>query len=85
MRQIHGDMVAMCPFGIYGCLVIVLPFLVGVSQCYQLSDSSLSSTGTGVCMDGVESKDSKDDVNWLPSLRALVLAAGDDVCGVMEW
>ena len=36
-------------------------------------------------MDGVESEDSKDDADWLPSLRASVLAVGDDVCGVMEW
>ena len=36
-------------------------------------------------MDGVESEDSKDDTDWLPSLRASVLAMGDDVCGVMEW
>ena len=36
-------------------------------------------------MDGVESKDPKDNANWLPSLEALMLAAGDDVCGVMEW
>ena len=39
----------------------------------------------GDCMDGVKSKDSKDDADWLPSLRASVLAAGDDICGVMEW
>ena len=39
----------------------------------------------GVCVDGVESEDSKVDADWLPLLRALVLAAGDDVCGVMEW
>ena len=36
-------------------------------------------------MDGVESKDSEVDADWLPSLRALVLAAGNDICGVMEW
>ena len=36
-------------------------------------------------MDGVESEDSEGDADWLPSLRALVLAAGDDVCGVIEW
>ena len=43
------------------------------------------STGTGVCVDGVESKDPEDDADWLPSLRASVLAAGDDICGMMEW
>ena len=36
-------------------------------------------------MDGIESEDPKDDANWLPSLRALVLAAGDDIGGMMEW
>ena len=36
-------------------------------------------------MDGVKSEGSKDNANWLPSLRASVLAAGDDVCGIMEW
>ena len=36
-------------------------------------------------MDGVKSEGPKDDTNWLPSLRASVLAAGDDVSGVMEW
>ena len=36
-------------------------------------------------MDGVESKDSEDDTDGLPSLEASMLAAGDDVCGVMEW
>ena len=36
-------------------------------------------------MAGVESEDSKGDADWLPSLRALVLAAGNDVCGMMEW
>ena len=36
-------------------------------------------------MDGVESEDPEDDANWLPSLEALMLAAGDDVCGVIEW
>ena len=39
----------------------------------------------GVCVDGVESEDPKDDADWLPSLEASMLAAGDDVCGVMEW
>ena len=36
MRQIRGDMVATCPFWIYGCLVIALPFPVGVWQCYPI-------------------------------------------------
>ena len=36
-------------------------------------------------MDGVESKDSKVDTDWLPLLRGEVLATGDDICGVMEW
>ena len=36
MRQIHSDMVATCPFWIYGRLVIALPFPVGVSQCYPI-------------------------------------------------
>ena len=36
-------------------------------------------------MDGVESKGSKDDADWLPSLRAEVLAVGNNVCGIMEW
>ena len=36
-------------------------------------------------MDGVKSEDSKDNANWLPSLRGEVLAAGDNLCGVMEW
>ena len=37
-------------------------------------------------MDGIESKDSEDDANWLPSLEASMLAAGDDVCGQMrDW
>ena len=36
-------------------------------------------------MDSIESEDPKDDANWLPSLRASVLAVGDDVCGVIEW
>ena len=36
-------------------------------------------------MDGVKSKDSKVNANWLPSLRASVLAVGDDICGVIEW
>ena len=39
----------------------------------------------GVCVAGVKSKDSEDNANWLPSLRALVLAVGDDICGMMEW
>ena len=45
----------------------------------------MSSTGAGVCVDGVESKDSKVNADWLPSLRDKVLAMGDDVCGVIEW
>ena len=49
-----------------------------------MSDSSLLSTAAGVCVDGVESEDPEDDADWLPSLEASVLAAGDDVCGVME-
>ena len=36
-------------------------------------------------MDGIESEDSEDDTDWLPSLEALMLAAGDDICGMMEW
>ena len=36
-------------------------------------------------MDGVESKDSEVDADWLPSLRASVLAVGDDIYGVVEW
>ena len=36
-------------------------------------------------MDEVKSKDSEDDANWLPLLRAKMLAVGDDICGVMEW
>ena len=36
-------------------------------------------------MAGVKSEDSENDANWLPSLRALVLAVGNDVCGMMEW
>ena len=36
-------------------------------------------------MGGVESEDSKVDANWSPSLRALMLATGDDFCGMMEW
>ena len=36
-------------------------------------------------MDGVESEDSKDDADGLPSLEASMLATGNDVCGVMEW
>ena len=36
-------------------------------------------------MDGVESKDSKVNANWLPSLRGKVLAAGNNVCGIIEW
>ena len=36
-------------------------------------------------MTGVESEDSKDNADWLPSLRASVLAVGDDICGMMEW
>ena len=36
-------------------------------------------------MYGVKSKDSKDDADWLPLLRASVLAAGDDICGMIEW
>ena len=51
----------------------------------QLSDSSLLSTAAGVCVDGVKSEESEDDANWLPSLEASMLAAGDDVCGMMEW
>ena len=51
----------------------------------QLSDSSLLSTAVGVCVDGVKSEDSKGDTDWLPSLKASVLAAGDDIYGVMDW
>ena len=36
-------------------------------------------------MDGVKSEDSEDDADWLPSLRAEVLAVGDDVCGIIDW
>ena len=36
-------------------------------------------------MDGVKSKDSEDDADWWPSPRGKVLAAGNNVCGVIEW
>ena len=36
-------------------------------------------------MDGVESEDPEDGADWLSSLRALVLVAGDDVHGMIDW
>ena len=38
----------------------------------------------GVCVDGVESMDSLEDVNWWPLLRGKVLAMGDDICGILS-